>query len=58
VVAALLLLAPLVRKLLPRKATVPVLAEAAHEIEEAHHHHGLTDAVSVERHADQDDRTP
>ena len=51
-VAALLLPAPLVRKLLPRK----VLAEAAHEIEEAHHHPGLTDAVSVERHAGQDDR--
>ena len=29
---------------------MPVLAEAAHDIEEAHHHHGLTTAVSVERH--------
>jgi hypothetical protein len=27
-----------------------VLAEAAHEVEESHHHHGLTTAVSVERH--------
>jgi putative tricarboxylic transport membrane protein len=57
VIAALLLLAPLVRKLLPRRAGIPLLAEAAHEVEEAHHHHGLTDAVSVERHADDDDRT-
>jgi putative tricarboxylic transport membrane protein len=48
VIAALLLLAPLVRKLLPRRATVPVLADAVHEIEEAHHQHGLTDSVSVE----------
>jgi putative tricarboxylic transport membrane protein len=50
VIAALLLLAPLVRRLLPRKAGIPLLAEAVHEVEEAHHHHGLTDAVSVERH--------
>jgi putative tricarboxylic transport membrane protein len=49
-VVALILLWPLVRLLLPRKATLPVLSEAAHEIEEAHHHHGLTTAVSVERH--------
>jgi putative tricarboxylic transport membrane protein len=50
VIVALVLLWPLVRRLLPKKAIVPVLAEAAHEIEEAHQHHGLTDAVSVERH--------
>jgi putative tricarboxylic transport membrane protein len=50
VIVALILLFPLVRRLLPRKAVVPVLAEAAHEIEEAHHHVGLTEAVSVERH--------
>jgi hypothetical protein len=37
---------------------VPVLAEAAHEIEEAHHQHGLTTAVSVERHPGDEDRTP
>jgi putative tricarboxylic transport membrane protein len=49
-IVALVLLWPLVRRLLPRKAVVPVLAEAAHEVEEAHHHHGLTTAVSVERH--------
>ena len=49
VIAVLLLLAPLVAKLLPARVKVPVLAEAAHEIEEAHDHHGLTDAVSAER---------
>jgi putative tricarboxylic transport membrane protein len=48
VIAALLLLAPLVRKLLPRRAVVPVLAETAEAIEESHHQHGLTDSVSVE----------
>jgi putative tricarboxylic transport membrane protein len=48
VIVLLVLLWPLVRRLLPRRATVPVLAEAVHEIEEAHHHHGTTDAVSVE----------
>jgi putative tricarboxylic transport membrane protein len=52
-VVALLLLWPLVRKLLPRKAAaVSVFTEAAHDIEEAHQHTGLTSAVSVERHAD------
>ncbi|MFD2094078.1 tripartite tricarboxylate transporter permease [Blastococcus deserti] len=50
VIVALVLLWPLVRLALPRKAAVPVLAEAVHEIEEAHHHTGLTTAVSVERH--------
>jgi putative tricarboxylic transport membrane protein len=50
VIVALILLWPLVRRLLPRKATDNVLAEAAHEIEESHHHTGLTSAVSVERH--------
>jgi putative tricarboxylic transport membrane protein len=49
-IVALILLFPVIRRLLPRKTAVPVLSEAAHEIEEAHHHHGLTDAVSVERH--------
>jgi putative tricarboxylic transport membrane protein len=49
-IVALILLYPLVRRLLPRKAVVPLLSEAAHEVEEAHHHHGLTTAVSVERH--------
>jgi putative tricarboxylic transport membrane protein len=58
VIVALILLWPVVRRLLPRKATVPVLAEAAHEIEEAHHHTGLTDAVSVERHARRDGEPP
>ena len=48
VIAALLLLAPLVRKLVPRRAVVPVLAETAEAIEESHHQHGLTDSVSVE----------
>jgi putative tricarboxylic transport membrane protein len=50
VIVALILLFPLIRRLLPKKPIVPVLAEAAHDIEEAHHHHGLTTAVSVERH--------
>ena len=49
-IVALILLWPVVRKLLPRKAVPEVLAEAAHEIEESHHQHGLTTAVSVERH--------
>src|SRR5215213_1591491 len=52
IIVALVLLWPVVRKLLPRKVAPTVLTEAAHEIEEAHHHHGLTSAVSVERHAD------
>ena len=45
---ALILLWPLVGRLLPRKAHVPVLDDAVHEIEDAHHHHGTTDAISVE----------
>ncbi|MCV2488152.1 tripartite tricarboxylate transporter permease [Geodermatophilus sp. YIM 151500] len=49
-IVALVLLWPLVRLALPRRATVPVLGEAVHEIEEAHHHTGLTESVSVERH--------
>jgi putative tricarboxylic transport membrane protein len=53
-IVALILLWPLVRRLLPRKATETVLAEAAHEIEEAHQHTGLTNAVSVERHVGPD----
>jgi putative tricarboxylic transport membrane protein len=50
VVVALILLWPVVRRLLPRKVAPAVLTEAAHEIEEAHQHTGLTTAVSVERH--------
>ena len=34
----------------PARRFPSVLDEAAHEIEEAHQHHGLTSAVSVERH--------
>jgi putative tricarboxylic transport membrane protein len=49
VIVALILLWPLVRRLLPRTATVPVLDEAVHQIEDAHHHSGLTTAVSVKR---------
>jgi putative tricarboxylic transport membrane protein len=56
VIVALILLFPVIRRFLPRKATVPLLEEAVHDIEEAHHHHGLTDAVSVERHVGQEDR--
>jgi putative tricarboxylic transport membrane protein len=55
-IVALILLWPLVRRFLPRKQHESVLAEAAHDIEEAHHHHGLTTAVSVERHSEDDDR--
>jgi putative tricarboxylic transport membrane protein len=55
-IVALILLFPVIHRFLPRKATVPLLEEAVHDIEEAHHHHGLTDAVSVERHLGQEDR--
>jgi putative tricarboxylic transport membrane protein len=54
VIVALVLLYPVIRRLLPSKPLVPVLAEAAHEIEEAHHHTGLTTAVSVERNVGDD----
>ena len=47
VIVALILLWPLVRRLLPRRTVPGVFAEAAHEIEEAHAHHGLTDSVSA-----------
>src|SRR3712207_9590487 len=50
-IVALILLFPLIRRVLPKKAHVPVLDEAVHEIEEAHHHHGTTEAVSVEARA-------
>ena len=46
----LILLFPIINRLRPRKAVPSVLEEAAHEIEEAHQHTGLTSAVSVERH--------
>src|ERR671933_816415 len=48
VIVVLVLLFPLVRRVLPKQAHVPVLDEAADEIAEAHHHHGTSDAVSVE----------
>jgi putative tricarboxylic transport membrane protein len=55
VIVALIVLWPVVRRLLPRKAVaVPVLSDAVHEIEEAHQHTGLTSAVSVERHVRRD----
>ncbi|WP_369133121.1 tripartite tricarboxylate transporter permease [Modestobacter sp. I12A-02662] len=50
VIVALILLFPLVKRLLPKKAAPAVLTEVVHDIEEAHHHHGLTSAISVERH--------
>ncbi|MCW2713969.1 MAG: protein of unknown function transrane, partial [Frankiales bacterium] len=56
VIVALILLFPLLRWLLPRKAVVPVLTEAVHEIEEAHHHSGSTTAVPVERRPDDEAR--
>jgi putative tricarboxylic transport membrane protein len=47
-IVALILLWPLVRKLLPRRTPIPgVFEEAAHDIEEAHHHTGMTTAVSA-----------
>ena len=39
-IVALILLWPLVRRFLPRKAVPSVLEEAAHDIEEAHQHTG------------------
>ena len=51
VIVALILLFPVINRFRPRRAAAPsVLEEAAHEIEEAHSHTGLTNAVSVERH--------
>ncbi|MDK3256527.1 tripartite tricarboxylate transporter permease [Blastococcus capsensis] len=58
VIVVLVLLWPLVRRLLPGKAAVPVLSEAAHEVEESHSHHGLTESVSAERGVGGEDRTP
>jgi putative tricarboxylic transport membrane protein len=46
-IIGLILLWPLVRRVLPRRAGVPVLAETAQEIDEAHHQTGLTNAVSA-----------
>jgi putative tricarboxylic transport membrane protein len=56
VIVALILLFPVIRRFLPAKPLVPVLSEAAHEIEEAHQHHGLTTAVSSEHHRKDGDR--
>jgi putative tricarboxylic transport membrane protein len=56
VIVALILLFPLIRRLLPRRAGVPLISEAAHEVEESHHQHGLTSAVSVERRPGSEDR--
>jgi putative tricarboxylic transport membrane protein len=51
-IVALILLWPVVRRLLPRRAVeLPVISETVHEIEEAHHHTGVTNAISVERQA-------
>src|SRR5687767_6127035 len=55
-IVALIVLWPLVRRFVPRKAIPSVLEEAAHEVEESHHQHGMTTAVSVERHAGDDER--
>src|SRR5687767_10494837 len=55
-IIALIVLWPLVRRFVPRKAIPSVLEEAAHEVEESHHQHGMTTAVSVERHAGDDER--
>jgi putative tricarboxylic transport membrane protein len=58
-IVVLVLLFPLIRRVLPKKAHLPVLDEAVHELEEAHHHHGTTEAVSVETRAKRGpDRSP
>jgi putative tricarboxylic transport membrane protein len=54
VIVALILLTPLVKRVLPKKAAPALLTEAVEEIQEAHHHVGTTEAVSVEAHR----RTP
>jgi putative tricarboxylic transport membrane protein len=51
IIVALIVLFPLINRFRPRRATTGLIGEAAHEIEEAHQHTGLTNAVSVERHA-------
>jgi putative tricarboxylic transport membrane protein len=55
-IIALILLWPIVRRFLPRRAIPGVLEETVHDIEDAHQHHGLTTAVSVERHVGDDRR--
>ena len=50
VIVALILLTPLVKRVLPKKAAPALLTEAVEEIQEAHHHVGTTEAVSVEAH--------
>jgi len=57
VIVVAILLIPLIRRFLPSKSPT-VLAEAAHEIDEAHHHHGTTDAVSVEARTSSEERGP
>ena len=52
----IIVLWPLLRRFVPRRAVPSVLEEAAHDIEEAHQHSGLTTAVSVERHVGDDTR--
>jgi putative tricarboxylic transport membrane protein len=56
-VVVLVLLWPVVSRFMPRRAKPSMLSETVHEIEEAHHHHGLTSAVSVERHPGDENRT-
>src|SRR5688500_9193455 len=58
IIVALVVLWPLVRRFVPRKAIPGILEEAAHEVEESHAHHGLTSAVSVERHVGRDGDRP
>ena len=53
-IVVLILAWKIIRPLLPRRATPPVIADAVHEIEESHQHHGLTDSVSVERRRPED----
>src|SRR4051795_11425274 len=50
VIVALIVLFPLIKRVLPKKAAPSLLTEAVEDIEEAHHHVGTTEAVSVERH--------
>jgi len=50
VIVGLILLFPIINRFRPHTAAPSVIEETAHEIEEAHSHTGLTNAVSVERH--------
>ncbi|GAB4081104.1 tripartite tricarboxylate transporter permease [Modestobacter muralis] len=56
VIVAFVLLFPVVKRFLPKKAVPAVLSEAVHDVEVVHHQHGTTDAVSVETSGDSPQR--